>query len=208
MDETATIVIDGEIDLVDCQEGGHSPDGERARQSRLADVMIVLEREQAALEEALRERLGVVSLALALDETAPRFQVLIKPVPGDDHHEGAAPIRDVEIPAITSEIEAVIRSLIERRAVSSATPRWRPQIVAQRRGAGQPVGKDIRVMPREPVADEPARQAAATAPDDAEPADPEAVRLRRLKSFWLLMLFWLLAAVVLGTTFLALHYAT
>jgi hypothetical protein len=206
--ETATIVIDGEIVLVDCQDGESSPDAERARLSRLADVMIVLEREQAALEGALRERLGGVQLGLELDETAPRFKVTIEPAPGDDHHDDATLTPPGEISSLTSEIEVEIRGLIERRAVSSTTPRWRPQVIAKRRGAPQSVAGDAREISAEPVAQEPGGKVAAEAPDPGEAEDPEVARQRRLKSFWLLMLFWLLAAVVLGTTFLALHYAT
>ena len=59
---SVTINVDGQIDLTDLTGPGDLPkhargDSERVRTSRLADVMIVMERERAALEETLRSGL-------------------------------------------------------------------------------------------------------------------------------------------------------
>ena len=176
---SVSINVDGQIDLTDLADPGDLPeharaDGDRVRTSRLADVMIVMERDRAALEETLRAGLaervlpeGVAHLALQLDDAAPRFSVVIEPVVAPD-----VPL--TELPAdqrtqLEREIATGVAAWIAQRAVSSPTPRWQPQVTAT----------------------------IQTAVDAADSA-----RQGRLKSVWLRILFWLLACMILATAYL------
>ena len=173
------IDVDGRIDLTDLAEAGDGPgrsqaDTDRIRSSRLADVMIVMERGREALEESLRARLterifpdGLAHLALELDEAEPCFAVRIEPVfpPESQQSEISANQRA----SLETETATEVAAWIEQRAVRSATPRWQPKVTATVRSAEE--------------AGEKARQ-------------------ERLKSVWLRILFWLLASVILATVYL------
>jgi hypothetical protein len=87
-----TIDVDGQIQLIDCDQQGQDagPEADRVRQSRLNDVMIMVERERDALEAALAARLqrttwpdGFAKLALTIDEQTPEFHIRITARP--DH---------------------------------------------------------------------------------------------------------------------------
>lgn len=179
-----SIAVDGAIDLVDiAAPGDFAPatdgDAERARRSRLADVMIVLERERDDLEARLRARLeqevlvdGIAEFALHLDDTAPQFSVELRPTANDEGATGALS-RDQRA-RLEGEIAAGVRALIEQRSAPSQAPRWQPQVVAVYRTAAP---------------------------------EPPAHRAPH-KSVWLHILFWLLACMVLATAYLFLKDAT
>ena len=176
---SVSIDVDGKIDLTDLAEAVDVPgrsraDTDRIRNSRLADVMIVMERGRDALEESLRARLtervlpdGLTHLTLELDDAAPRFAISLEPVfpPESLQIDISASQRAL----LETEIANEVAAWIEQRAMRSPTPRWQPQIKATVRSAGEAV--------------EEAQQA-------------------RLKSTWLRILFWLLASVILATVYL------
>lgn len=200
--EPATIDIDGHIDLIDRQQSEPLAEADRARQSRLADVMIVLERERAALEQDLLVRLapamsqGIDTLALDLDATQPRFHVAIQPALIDD-----ATARDLtaeQRATLESETADAVYGLIEQRAAQTPTPRWQPVVSATYRGPASepaPLPVQAEITPTQPM-----MPPQAAAPQAATPA--KTAGTRRTPSIWLHMLFWLLALVLLGTAYL------
>lgn len=177
------IAVDGAIDLIDLADPDHATsatgrDADRARRSRLADVMIVLEREREDLEARLRARMeqelltdGIAEFALHLDDGAPHFSVELRPIIGDDATAG--PLTRDQRTQLESEIAAGVRELIEQRSVPSEAPRWQPQVAAVYR-----------------------TEAPSTA---ARPA--------RHNSVWLHILFWVLACMILATAYLYLKGA-
>lgn len=179
----AIIAVDGAIDLIDLADPDQATsaaggDADKARRSRLADVMIVLERERDDLEARLRTRLeqavladGIAEFALHLDDSEPHFSVELRPVAGDDPDTPAVS-RDQRA-MLEGEIAAEVRELIEQRSVPSDAPRWQPQVVAVYR----------------------------------MPAPDATAKRERLKSVWLHILFWLLACMVLATAYLHLKGA-
>ena len=177
--EPVSIDVDGQIDLIDLVDHDESnehvrADSDRVRKSRLADVMIVMERERIVLEEALRARLAanaltndLADLTLQLDENEPQFRVTIEPTIVAD--ATVSKLLPDQREALETEIAAEVCALIEQRAVNSQTPRWQPRVTATYRTAA-------------PAAD--------------------AARQSRLKSVWLQILFWLLASLILATAYL------
>ncbi len=182
--EPVSIDVDGQIDLIDLVDHDESTeqvriDTDRARKSRLADVMIVMERERIVLEEALHARLTanartkeLADLTLHLDENEPQFRVTIEPTMVAD--APASELLPDQREALETEIATAVCALIEQRAVNSQTPRWQPRVTATYRTA---------------------------APDAA------AARRSRLTSVWLQILFWLLASLILATAYLFLKGA-
>lgn len=176
---SVSIYVDGKIDLTDLADTGEVSESTRAtadrvRNSRLADVMIVVERGRDALAEALQASLaeralpaGVEHLALELDDTEPCFTVTIEPVasPEAPQTELSADQRVL----LESEIAAKVAAWIEQRATRAQTPRWQPNVTATMRSSAE----------------------AAESPEQG-----------RLKSVWLRILFWLLAAMILATVYL------
>ena len=171
--EPVSIDVDGSIELIDREQiaDTDSSAADRSRRSRLNDVMIVLEREHAGLEQLLRERVtrtvmphGLEKLAVSFDENAPRFHVAIQPtfVVGED--EELSPARRA---ALETEIAAEVLSTIQQRTAKSENPRWQPTVTATYR--------------------------------TVTPA--EATRKGRLRPEWPQTLFWLLAVVILGAIY-------
>ena len=199
--EPATIEFDGHIDLIDRQETDQTTDADRARQSRLADVMIVLERERVSLEQALHVRLagavahGIDSLALELDATAPKFHVAIQPTPVDH----AWCMTPDQRSAFEGEIADEVRALIEQRAARSPTTRWQPVVTATWRSAASAEAPGSTLQ--ETVVTDGATPPSAPAPTSMTPnrAAPDAAPRSRMQSIWLYLLFWLLALMVVGT---------
>jgi hypothetical protein len=149
--QPAVITIDGQIDLVDQLPAPHqdSTGADRARLSRLNDVMIVLERERATVEEALQARFadavltgGVESLTVSLDERAPKFSIAIHPsIEADTTLELTAGQRVV----LETEATAEIVATIQKHAAYSEQPRWQPSVTALYRPPATDTAKQARV---------------------------------------------------------------
>ena len=204
--EPATINLDGHIDLIDRQEADQLADDDRARQSRLADVMIVLERERAALEQTLRARLAetvtprIAALELELDAAAPKFHIAIHPT--EEGGDGVAGLTPEQCSAFEGEIADAVRALIVERAARSPSPRWQPVVTATLRGA-LPTGTSSSISREGAAADNTTPSSAPTqSAVSANRAATAAAPRPRARSIWLHLLFWLLALMVVGTAVL------
>jgi hypothetical protein len=131
-----TIDVDAQIQLIDCDQQGQDagPEADRVRQSRLNDVMIMVERERDALEAALAARLqrttwpdGFAKLALTIVEQTPEFHIRITARPD---HAIQVPSTKLEKKAIETEIATEILSAIKNRAASTQRARGRPSVMA------------------------------------------------------------------------------
>jgi len=132
-----TIDVDGLIDLVADDSapitvGLHAGD---VRKRRLNDIMIVLEREHAELENAIQRsvRSGALGEQLAdvrltLDERAPKFHVAVDLV--EDAEVSSTSDRRS---ALEADVATPILGAIERRAVRNLTSErrhWHPIVTA------------------------------------------------------------------------------
>ena len=161
--ESAVIIIDGQIELVEQMSTPNQDrsSADRARSSRLNDVMIVLERERATLERGLSERLiaavstrNIESLSLSLDEQAPKFSIQMRPATDT---EAVQELTASERTTLEAETAAEIIATIQKHAAYGQEPRWQPSLT---------------VVCRRPVA------------DIANPLRTKSIWLRTL--FWLL----------------------
>lgn len=201
----ATIDIDGQIDLIDRQDMVEPAAADRARQSRLADVMIVLERERVALEQALLARLSTTalsqeidSLVLELDAAAPKFHIAVYSISAANAGGDVMSIANCAL--LEGEVAAEVCALIEQRAAHSPTPRWQPIVTAKCRRTAPACTTTAPVTPVRAAAEPATEEISAATSAPTAPAD--AARRSPRKSIWLHMLFWLLALVILATAYL------
>jgi hypothetical protein len=144
-----TIDVDGQIQLIDCDqpEPGRADEADRLRQSRLNDVMIMVEGNQHALETALAARLqrtalpeGFAGLSLSIDEKLPEFHIQIT---GRPDQTIQIPDTKPEREAFETEIATEILSAIQNRTASTKRARWRPSVTATLRSAsGAPASSE------------------------------------------------------------------
>jgi hypothetical protein len=115
-----TIDVDAQIQLIDCDQQGQDagPEADRVRQSRLNDVMIMVERERDALEAALAARLqrttwpdGFAKLALTIVEQTPEFHIRIT----------ARPDHAIQVPSTKPEKKRSKRKSRQKSGVPSRT---------------------------------------------------------------------------------------
>lgn len=149
--EPAFIHIDGHVDLINqaSETDQSSTDSDRSRHSRLNDVMIVLERNKASFEAALKAQIsadvlqdGVEELILNLDQDAPKFCVTIVPM--------AAQGVGVELSAeqraaLAAQTASELVATIEKHASYAETPRWKPSVEAAYRPGAAEVAREKRM---------------------------------------------------------------
>lgn len=204
-----TFEVDGRIALADLPGAdiGDRDAHERRRQGRLDDVMIVLERDAPAIEQALLARLRGMDLAgaetavrLTVDDRAPRFAVSIRS--GGGGSEAAA--LHSRAGAIADEVEQELLGAIARW--TSAARHFSPEVEAHPKGDWPENGAPL--APAAPTSRPAVTQAAAPQPVTGVPeaARPEVFAARRPRraraTIWLQVLFFLLAAVLFATLYL------
>jgi hypothetical protein len=184
--------IQGVVNLVDVMDADDSDyaERERLRTSRLKDVMIILEANAAAIAAAVRDRLRGTEAGEALDgvvlhfaDEAPTLIAMFEPA---SESEGGAEslIRHAEAlgAALEAELLAAIQSRVTANRLFTPAITW----------GGEPLlaERPVETQMPQPV------------PGEARPA----VRPHRAVSgagrFWLVMVFFLIAAVLLAAGFL------
>lgn len=183
--DSNTFEVEGRIALADLPENGSrdSEGHERRREGRLNDVLIVLERDAPAIEQAILARLrgmdlagGETSVRLTFDDRAPRFAVAISPAGADP---AAGRVLESRAGAIADEVEHEILGAIARR--TSAARHFSPEVEVHPKGTW-PAGVEVE-----------------------RPAAPrqQASRPRRVRTtIWLQILFFLIASVLFAALYL------
>ena len=209
---TNTVEVTGWIELVDVP--GATPDDpaehERTRKSRLADVLIVLERDAAVIERAITTRLAETTAfaanpptpTLVIDDRDPVFTVRFAAEP-----DMVAALAD-GASDLGEAVEIEIHDAIARKA--AAVRRFSP-VVRLDHATPHPDAGPQQSSPR-PMSPPPATPAPASNPAPARPSphakrSPAASLPRRPQgwaSFWLIVLFALIAAVLFTAAFLML----
>ena len=184
--------IQGVVNLVDVMDADDSDyaERERLRTSRLKDVMIILEANAAAIATAVHDRLRGTEAGEALDgvvlhfaDEAPTFIATFEPA--SEAEGGAEPlVRHAE--ALGAALEAALLAAIQSRV--SANRLFTPAIT----------------LGGEPLLAEPPVETQVPEPVPGVARQP--VRTRREVSgagrFWLVIVFFLIAAVLLAAGFL------
>ena len=177
------------VDVMDADESDHA-ERERLRTSRLKDVMIILEANAAAIAAAVHDRLRGTEAGEALDgvvlhfaDEAPTFIATFEPA--SESESGAESlVRHAE--ALGDALEAALLAAIQSRV--SANRLFTPAITL----GGEP-----------PLAEPPLEiQMPLPAPGEARPAARPRRAVSGVGRFWLVIVFFLIAAVLLAAGFL------
>ncbi len=193
-----SVELSGWIELVDLPDVvvEDPAEHERIRKSRLADVMIVLERDAAEIAEAIGERLVArwpsvreAHVDLIIAEDAPEFTARLSA-----EHNPALPAvdRGAQQAALADILEVEIADAIGRRV--GVRRRFSPRIQLARAHPPQPVNL-APANETSPISNAPARQAPR-----GEPTPP--LKIKNAGRFWLLALFALIAIVLFGAAVL------
>jgi hypothetical protein len=184
--------MQGVVTLVDVMEAddGDRAERERLRTSRLNDVMTILEANAAAIAAAVHDRLRGTEACDALDgvflrlsDRAPTFIATFEPASGT---EGGAEIVSRNVESLGAALETELLAAIQSRV--SVNRLFTPAIT----------------LGREPLAAEPPMetQMPQPVPGEARPATRPHRAVSGAGRFWLVVLFFLIAAVLLTAGFL------
>ncbi len=193
-----SVEVIGTVDLVDLPGAvvPNARDHERIRASRLADVMIVLERDAAEIAQAIGVRLAArwpglreADVDLTIAEDAP----IVTARASAEADPGADPIDPAALEgALAEEIETRIPEVIQRRA--AVNRRFMPRITIRAEQAPSSA-EELGVTPAARTAPEQPMRSVAIQSAAVLHANP-------VSRFWLVVLFALIAAVFLGTGYL------
>lgn len=192
-----SVELSGWIELVDLPEVvvPDPAEHERIRESRLADVMIVLERDAAEIAQAIGEQLvarwpGVreAHVDLAIADDAPEFTVHVS---ADQDPAMAALDLGRQTAALAEVLEVQIADAIQRRIAVKRRFSPRIHLASERLQQTANLAPAAPATLATPTGTSPARETPEIAPTSP-------LKITNAGRFWLLALFALIALVLFG----------